>query len=40
MLQNIAIQYLRGYQGKPMSAWVKKVLLHIRNIRKVNMTEK
>ncbi len=24
MLQATAIQYLRGYEGKPMSAWVKK----------------
>jgi len=24
MLQATAIQYLRGYEGKPISAWVKK----------------
>jgi hypothetical protein len=24
ILQATAIQYLRGYEGKPMSAWVKR----------------
>ena len=24
MLQRLAVQYMRGYEGKPMSAWVKK----------------
>lgn len=24
MLQRVAIQYLRGYKGKPISAWVRK----------------
>ncbi|WP_170234476.1 hypothetical protein [Bizionia saleffrena] len=24
MLQATAIQYLRGYEGKPISAWIKK----------------